>query len=173
MNFEDFIQKEKKALENLNEGREDTEKKLETSNSKSTSILKQNEKILKETNKNIRYAKYAMKHKLQIDDDDDLINECNIHRNTYIAKKAYDDGYVGYSKCYKDYRECDGNMKFGTDYTIAGCDCGLSTWYLLDPGSDFDISDTTAEGDHWGYSYFWADFILNDEESDEESESDD
>lgn len=151
----------------------DITKKREAIDKKVKRLLKEKEiydNYSKEAEKNIRYFKYAIKNRLDVTPEN-LIERCNVHRNEYIAKKAYSrwasrslesweeyEEAPGYSKCYKDYRKCNNDMHYVDDkYYRAECECGISTWELKDtPGSNFDISDTVADGEGSGYSYFGA-----------------
>lgn len=112
--------------------------------------------FLEEAEKNIRYLEYAIFHKLEMDDMDDLINICNSHRNHYIAKTAYENGTGGgYSKCYKNYHDCNNEMSYHR-YDYAECECGVSSWSLNDTPNPnyFDISETEADGYSEGFAYF-------------------
>jgi len=131
---------------------------------KQTELLKYHnklEKYIEESNnfisiikKKIKYIEYARKYDLDIDDDN-IIDECNNHRNIDICQKAFMNRYTGYSKCYKNYLQCSGKMHF-VDYTYAICGCGYSTWSISDVSNNkyFDIESTVAEGEGENFAYF-------------------
>lgn len=98
---------------------------------------------------------YARKYNLEINDDN-IFGVCNNHRNVYICKKAYKNGYSGYSKCYKKDLRCNGIMHFYDDYTYAECECCFSTWHISDVYDDksFDINNTIAKGERGHFAYF-------------------
>jgi len=103
--------------------------------------------------KKLRYLAYACTHDLDVDLDD-IIQVCNQHRNRDICSQLYLQRYTGYSKCCKNYNECNEVMTM-TSYHHAECECGYSCWDMSEnPSSDFDITSNTAEGEDENLSYF-------------------
>lgn len=108
---------------------------------------------IREYEKKLRYLEYARKHQLDVDLDD-IIQVCNQHRNRDICQQLYSRGYTGYSKCCKNYNECNEVMTM-TSYHHAECECGYSCWDMSEnPSSEFDITSNSAEGDDENLSYF-------------------
>jgi len=115
---------------------------------------------IKEAQKNLRYLDYALKWGIPFTLKN-LIKICNKHRNLYIAHSRYAECTASiepqgfYSKCAKGALFCDEKMKY-VAYDHAVCSCGASSWTLSDPDKWFDISDTSAEGEGYGWSMFGA-----------------
>lgn len=140
--------------------------------------IKQLQLYLTESEKSLRYLDYASKHNIPFDDEDtnSLINNCNNHRNLYIAMKAYkcankDDNKesLGYSKCHKGLYDCDNNVShYNDDYSHIKCTCGKSGWVLSplpdNENEDFDITSQCANGEVYGYGYCGADIDTDDED---------
>ena len=116
--------------------------------------IEESDNIISKLKKKLKYVDYARKYDLDIDDDN-IINNCNNHRNIDICKKAYAHRYSGYSKCYKNYLQCSGEMNF-VNYTYAVCGCGYSSWSISDVSNNkyFDIESTVAEGEGENFAYF-------------------
>ena len=116
--------------------------------------IEESDNIISIIKKKIKYIEYARKYDLDIDDDN-IIDECNNHRNIDICQKAFMNRYTGYSKCYKNYLQCSGKMHF-VDYTYAICGCGYSSWSISDVSNNnyFDIDSTVAEGEGEKFAYF-------------------
>ena len=103
--------------------------------------------------KKLRYVVYAREHQLDVSLDD-IIDVCNRHRNADICRQLCSQGYTGYSKCCKNYNECDEVMTM-TSYHHAECECGYSCWDMSEnPSADFDITSNSAEGEDDNLSYF-------------------
>ena len=135
---------------------ENNRKELNAKFKKQQVLLSEINLLVKEAEKNIRYAKYAIEHKVELKDERELIHACNIHRNDFLAQQAYSSKYQGYSNCSKNDYECNEEIDYEEDYTSASCECGRATWILTrvpDPDS-FDISTTDVEGECEGLAYF-------------------
>ena len=141
----------------INNKRFDIQKKqteLVKYHNKLEEYIKESNNIISNLKKKLRYIDYARNYDLEIDDDN-IIDECNNHRNIDICQKAYAHRYSGYSKCYKNYLQCSGKMYF-VDYTYAECGCGYSSWSISDVSNNkyFDIDSTVAEGECYKFAYF-------------------
>lgn len=109
---------------------------------------------IREYEKKLRYVVYASENNLDVDLGN-IIDICNRHRNIAICRQLYLRDYnKGYSKCCKNYNECNEIMTM-TSYDHAECGCGYSYWNMSEtPSADFDITSNSAEGEDENLSYF-------------------
>lgn len=161
-NYSKLKQNEKKLVEEIQKKKKDIDMNIQLLINERSNLLEQEVIISEKVEKNIRYLDYAEKYNINVDMNS-LIDDCNSHRNDYIAQKAYKEWLlkktsdcVGYSECYKKNFDCNGKMNY-SGYDYAECECGDASWFLVDkPDKEcFDISSVYAVGKKYGLSFFY------------------
>jgi hypothetical protein len=112
-------------------------------------------KLLLEDTLRPQYEKYAVENEIEYDENDDfdIFRQCNTHHHYQLL-----NGYETYTKCYKSFRECSGDVVLSVEYNIYGiygicvsgtCECGFGSWDEETPPEnlkEFNLNSTHVYG---------------------------